>query len=332
MGIKGLKSYIGKKWPEVFQEVSYDLYAGKKIAVDIIGLIFCYKACSEQWKYSLKRYLNNFDDIKLLIVFEGKSPVEKSSEQQQRRLKRSNLKNELDQLQHDINQYEYGVIAEPTGLMKNYIEKLAKPTRSTAAAISKVVESIDVPEEEITPLSMASIVCVLKCHVDKVKRQTTSITHDDIMAVKQICSELSLEYIEAAGEAEKTCANLCLNGIVDAVISEDSDLIALQCPLILFRTKTPNYFKQFSFEKFKQCSGLSIEQIVDWAILCGTDYNVTLPKIGIIRALEIVEQYKSIDNFILYDNEIKTKYNITNEAIKALDHLNVRSLFNAHMI
>jgi 5'-3' exonuclease len=56
------------------------------------------------------------------------------------------------------------------------------------------------------------------------------------------------------------------------------------------------------------------EQFLDFCIMCGTDYNVNLPKIGPERAFRYISEHKSIDALELHN-------------IYLLKHIRVRELF-----
>ena len=49
------------------------------------------------------------------------------------------------------------------------------------------------------------------------------------------------------------------------------------------------------------------KQFIDLCILLGSDYCPTIPRIGPKRAYEVIQKYKSIDNFLKNESE---KYNI----------------------
>ena len=56
---------------------------------------------------------------------------------------------------------------------------------------------------------------------------------------------------------------------------------------------------------------------IDFSILIGCDYNKKnkLPKVGPVKALELIKKYNSIDNIQGYD-------------ISMLNHVDIRKLFN----
>ncbi len=66
--------------------------------------------------------------------------------------------------------------------------------------------------------------------------------------------------------------------------------------------------------------GMNPEEFTDFCILCGTDYNSNIFKVGIKGALKYIKKYKSIEN--LMENETKHDYS----SIEKFQE--VRDLFN----
>lgn len=334
MGIKGLKTFLKKTYPKIFNECYYDTFSGKKIAIDIIGLVFSYKACTHDWLYMLREFLMHKTrlNIELVIVFEGKAPKEKNQEKQARIHRRQMLRDEITQLKCDVEQIQKS--GEMSPLVEHILNKVSKPKRLSKAVLCKLIGDIDgfehdVVEERPALVSTSSVVETLNNYIRKVERQSISLTGDDMNEVWKMCAQIpKVKLVEAPGEAEQLCAWLCVNGHVDAVLSEDSDLIALQCPIILTKSATAGMVSVFNYEAMLRETKLSRAQVIDWAVLCGTDYNISLPRIAAVRALEIIRTYNSIDNFLANGQAIITKYNITQEAIDQLNYETVRQMYN----
>jgi 5'-3' exonuclease len=327
MGIKGnFRQYLLKTWPNVFEEVFMDTFSEKSIAVDIIGLIYSYKACfGDNWLENLKSYFDKHTKkykISFVIIFEGKAPVEKNKEQCERKKKKELLSQKINNLTSDLSEYEKS--GETSELLGDVMNKICRPKTPTLATFAKVIENEILFEEDSTT---EDIVDNVKNYISRLEKQIVYITSFDIIQLENVCLELNMKMIKANGEAEQLCSWLCQNGHVDAVWSEDSDLIALQCPIVLSRSKVSGKMLKFVFSNLLSSSSLTVEQIVDWAILCGTDYNTPLKKIGVVRALEIIQKYKNIDEFINNGQTIHEQYKLTNESFEALNYQYCRNVF-----
>lgn len=82
-------------------------------------------------------------------------------------------------------------------------------------------------------------------------------------------------------EAEGVCSALYNAGLVDCVASEDTDVVVFGAPLLRNATTTENPKLPMSvldpIELRKQLD-MTKEQLVDLAILLGTDFTVRIPK------------------------------------------------------
>lgn len=67
-----------------------------------------------------------------------------------------------------------------------------------------------------------------------------------------------VEYIVAPNEADAQLAYLSRNGLVDAVITEDSDMIPYHCPCVN-RTRIRNLFTQVIFKLDKSGNGFMVQ-------------------------------------------------------------------------
>lgn len=99
----------------------------------------------------------------------------------------------------------------------------------------------------------------------------------------------NVEFYVAPYEADPQLTYLCLNGIVDAVISEDSDLIPYACPRMIYKLDKDGNGKEVQFRdlglvKDLDLSRFSAEMFRHMCILSGCDYLESLPGMGLKKA------------------------------------------------
>ena len=93
------------------------------------------------------------------------------------------------------------------------------------------------------------------------------------------------------------CAFLSLEDKVKAVMSEDTDLLAYGCPELLHKVDTMKM----------TCVSLQMNQVLldldfdmetfrDLCIMCGTDYNPNIPRVGPHGAFALLKTHKTIEN------------------------------------
>ncbi len=155
--------------------------------------------------------------------------------------------------------------------------------------------------------------------IKRMRKNILNISHKDFILTKKLFKILNIPYFDAPLEGETMCADLCKRGLVDAVLSEDSDVIAYGTPVFLCKINTKrNTCIIIEYNKVLQALGLTSRELLDFCIMCGTDYNKNIFRIGPNRAYEYIKQYSSIE---------KMKEN-TNLDISILNHIRGRQLFN----
>lgn len=313
MGIRSqFRSSLASQYPEAFTDRDLAFYQGKKIAIDIMGIIFRYKIAQSkssmdyiQWLDMVKIYILNLvkNGIFPIIVFEGEPPEAKLEEIVCRREKREKIKFTIDTLEEVVQDVRLN--NRTSCALEDAYSSLKKPKRVTAAAYAHIIEDKTIIEVESNE-DLWYKVDQVENHIKSLKRQTISVTSDDIQDVKIICESLGVFFFDALGEAEQTCAWLCINGHVAGVMSDDSDLIPLLCPIILSKNQGSRV-SELNLETLIKLLDFSKEQLTDWAIMCGTDYNENIPKIGYSKSKKLIQDYGSIDNLKIDTSILKHK-------------------------
>lgn len=175
---------------------------------------------------------------------------------------------------------------------------------------------------------------------------SSRLTPTMIQDAKKLLNLLGVPYVQAPCEAEAQAAYMAAKGDVWAVSSKDYDSLLFGAPRLVryltiygkeylpskgaFRPLTPEII---NLQKFLSKHGISRSQLVDLAILVGTDFNQGVKGIGPKTALKLIKEYKSIDNLpeeirvritddyeevrrIFLNPEVISDYQITFETLK----------------
>ncbi|KZF24176.1 PIN domain-like protein [Xylona heveae TC161] len=138
----------------------------------------------------------------------------------------------------------------------------------------------------------------LRSQQSKDRRDADEITQIMITECQQLLKLFGLPYITAPMEAEAQCAELVSLGLVDGIVTDDSDIF-------LFGG-TRVYKNMFNQAKFVECylsSDLEKEldldrnRLIRLAHLLGSDYTEGLPSVGPVTALEILSEFDSLEGF-----------------------------------
>ena len=132
----------------------------------------------------------------------------------------------------------------------------------------------------------------------KDRRDADEVTQVMITECQQLLRLFGLPYITAPMEAEAQCAQMVSLGLVDGIVTDDSDIF-------LFGG-TRVYKNMFNQAKFVECYlssdlqkefDLDRQKLIGIAHLLGSDYTEGLPGVGPVTALEIISEFPSLSDF-----------------------------------
>ncbi|KAM5355492.1 hypothetical protein ACJ41O_002138 [Fusarium nematophilum] len=141
----------------------------------------------------------------------------------------------------------------------------------------------------------------LRSQQKKDRRDADEVTQVMITECQALLRLFGIPYITAPMEAEAQCAELVRLGLVDGIVTDDSDTF-------LFGG-TRVYKNMFNSNKFVECYlggdlekelSLSREQLISLAQLLGSDYTEGLPGVGPVTAVEILSEFpgkSGLENF-----------------------------------
>ena len=123
---------------------------------------------------------------------------------------------------------------------------------------------------------------------------SVAVDEDDLEECRTFLTALGLPWIVAPGESDAQCAQLVQSGRAWAAVTQDWDIALFGSPralrnLTLSTTRTP---EMLDLAAVLRTAGLTREQLVDAAILIGTDYNEGAAGVGPVKAVKMVKQGK----------------------------------------
>ena len=132
----------------------------------------------------------------------------------------------------------------------------------------------------------------------KDRRDADEVSQIMVTECQQLLKFFGLPYVTAPMEAEAQCAELVSLGLVDGIVTDDSDVF-------LFGG-TRVYKNMFNQAKFVECYlasdlekeySLTRSKLVSIAHLLGSDYTEGLPSVGPVTALEILSEFETLEAF-----------------------------------
>lgn len=113
--------------------------------------------------------------------------------------------------------------------------------------------------------------------------------------IKEIVSMLGFSCVDSPYEADSQCAKLCRDGLVDGVISEDSDILLYAVPVY------KNFFRRnkeiglYTPEGIASLIGWCQVDLIKLSWLLGSDYTSGIHGIGPARAVKMLEDVNNDD-------------------------------------
>ena len=305
MGIKGnFLKFLKELNPQICTVNQVADYKNKLIAIDISIYINRFKASfHDEWKKRLLTFATMLyvNEVKPVIIFDGGSPPEKDEERKMRRKNRDQLCDKINKLTTDLDEYRKTNQISP--LLRSH-GKLEDPTAP--------------PDEAHTPTEEKNYtfhVSVVEGYLRKIKQNYFEIYPEDFVTTREILDIFGFPCVTAPLEAETLCGILCKNGLVDAVMTDDTDIFIYGCPVTLrkldFKTET---FEEINYKDILAAMNFTPQQFLDFCIMCGVDYNKNINGISTKKSYDYITKYKNIDN-------------IPNLDVSVLNHVKCRELF-----
>ncbi|HDI73049.1 MAG: flap endonuclease-1 [Candidatus Altiarchaeales archaeon] len=126
----------------------------------------------------------------------------------------------------------------------------------------------------------------------KFAMRTSRLTEEMLNDSKNLLDYMGIPCVQAPSEGEAQCVHLCIKGDAWAVGSQDYDSLLLGAPRLVRGLTLSGTFELSIVHLNKVLKELNLnrEQLIDIAILVGTDFNEGVKGIGPKKALKIVRE------------------------------------------
>jgi flap endonuclease-1 len=152
----------------------------------------------------------------------------------------------------------------------------------------------------------------------KYAEASTSLRQDMVVESKQLLDAMGIPWVDAPSEGEAQAAVMAMERTVDAVASQDHDSLLFGAPLLARnitisgrrRLPSKNIFievepETISLEETLRVLEMTREQLIDFGILMGTDFNPDgFRGIGPVRGMKLLKTYHSIDKIEPLKDEV----------------------------
>lgn len=267
MGIEGVNDVIRKNAPHAFCTVGFEALRGLLVAVDIS--IFFNRLVKSRgdtdWRNGFVDFLTSFKKYGIIpeFVFDGPDmPEEKQATQQERR---------------DTAQKSKDRLADAKAMRPELIRKQAffeTLTEEEIAEITRCIGPIRVKNLAVNFDDIADVTAKFDIAIKKMETQSLSILASYSSEAKDLIEAFGYCYYQADGEAEGLCVSLVLQGVCDAVVTSDTDVMVYGVPYMI---STYDHVAAKAvivvLKDVLEGLGLTFESFRDMCIMLGCDYN-----------------------------------------------------------
>ena len=303
MGIVDLYEVIKLVCPEVLVTIALEMLRGQKVAIDISIFLnrFVKTSGHERWvdTFILMFCILKKRGIKPVSIFDGPNPpIEKKREQERRRKESAKIQSRIDEGRRLIKAMKKTAEAG---------EELDEDTIERVKAVIGVRKGRNV--DVINYDDIYDVISSLTVYIDKKEIQNLPILPIYAEKAKEIIEMMGFAWFQAEGEAETLCASMCCLGLVDAVLSEDTDVLAYGTPFLMakFDMKEETVMV-VSQEALLESMEMNHEEFLDLCILLSCDYNERVKgfppdgrkykkptAIGAKKALCMIQEYRRLE-------------------------------------
>jgi len=136
---------------------------------------------------------------------------------------------------------------------------------------------------------------------NKMKKRLVRVTKQHNDDCKRLLELLGCPVITSPSEAEAQCAQLCKEGLVYAVATEDMDTLTFAAPKLirnLSSGRADDKAKEYTFSKVLEGLEIDYDQFIDLCILMGCDYCDSINGIGGKKGLDLIKKLGSIEEIL----------------------------------
>jgi len=274
MGIRGLNTFIKKTCPECITVNQIEKYEGKIFAIDVS--IFLYKF----------RYVSNIN-----------------------KLQNWHITGFINRILYYFNNnitpvFVFDGVPPPEKILTLQKRKNTKEKIIGKIELLKDYQNTnkDVSEAEKNEIEK---------EIEKLSTQVIHVTKKHVNDIKRLFDILNLKYFVAPDEAEKYCTFLYKHGIVDYIVSDDTDVLTFGGEKIL-RTSIKNNIIEYDYKILLDKLKYDHKKFVDFCILAGCDYLFFVNNLAINTVFTLFKKYDCIEDIIkLNKYNFSDNYNFT---------------------
>lgn len=287
MGIQGLTQLLKSVITDFVDFLPTETLRFKKVAIDTTILIFQFKNSFGGLIYRMFEFIKMLRRNKIhpVFVFDSRHAIKEKEETRKGRKHTQQLSRErLEHLKKDLDDFlENNIVSE---FLRDVFIKTTKWT----------------PEKSLTGEPDINET-VIRRKIESMEKNSIEWDGDEVDRIKELFDAFGIPWIEPdiPIEAETLATGLSEFGFVDAVVSPDSDCLALGSTLTIRefkRMKKRDFFEFVDMNSVLERMNLDLDEFQDLCILLGTDFNNRIKGFGPKSALRAIREHGSIEKIV----------------------------------
>jgi flap endonuclease-1 len=132
----------------------------------------------------------------------------------------------------------------------------------------------------------------------KYAKASARIDETIVEDARTLLTYLGIPSVQAKAEGEAQAAYMVQQGDADLVSSQDYDALLFGAPVVVRNLTSPRRKVQLELVTLRELEakhGITREELIDLAILIGTDFNPGIRGIGAKRALKLIQKHHRIE-------------------------------------
>ncbi|CAJ1449166.1 unnamed protein product [Effrenium voratum] len=179
------------------------------------------------------------------------------------------------------------------------VQQEAASARGKGKGKGKAREETSLGDDELEELEFQRLAAELedehqelRAEARRAKRGADIVTPEMQADVEGLLEALGIPFVHAPAEAEAQCAFLAEARLVDAVASDDSDVLVFGAREVYRRMFSEDHQVEcYSAARLETRLGLLHDHMIVLAMLLGCDYTLGVHGVGIVNGLEIVRAF-----------------------------------------
>ena len=132
---------------------------------------------------------------------------------------------------------------------------------------------------------------------------SSSVSYE-VLDLVQLLEACNIPYVTSPGEADAQCAFMSQHGLVDAVLTEDSDVLVFGGEDVVRGFFTKGFVKHYNGARIKQHCGITAPVLRGLALLLGSDYTEGIPGVGTAAAIDVLAAHLPSSSMDVTDEHV----------------------------